>query len=56
MFVCDLVMSCDVTFFLYMYRAQTEGPKGQFAVEQLRIVEELPPCIFGKEYPHVFQV
>jgi len=57
--VCDLVMSRDVPFhvlFSACFHAQTEGPKGQFAVEQLRIVEVLPPNLFGKEFPHVFQV
>ena len=46
--------SCAI--FTACFHAQTEGPKGQFAVEQLRIVEVLPPNLFGKEFPHVFQV
>ena len=41
---------------LSFYLAQGDGPKGQFAVEQLRIVEILPPYTFGKDYTYLFQV
>lgn len=41
---------------LCLFLAQGDGPKGQFAVEQLRIVEVLPPYTFGKEYMYLFQV
>ena len=35
---------------------QGEGPKGQFAVEQIKVVESMEKDIFGKEYPYAFQV
>ena len=35
---------------------QAEGPKGQFAVEQIKIAAPLETNIFGKEYPFPFQV
>ena len=31
-----------------------DSPKGQFAVNQIRIIEQMPPSIFGKEYSHLF--
>lgn len=45
---------CGITLCFYL--AQGDGPKGQFAVEQLRIVEVLPPYTFGKDYMYLFQV
>ena len=41
---------------LCLFLVQGDGPKGQFAVEQLRIVEVLPPYTFGKDYTYLFQV
>jgi len=35
---------------------QNEGPRGQFAVEQIKIAEFMAKDIFGKEYPYSFQV
>ena len=45
---------CGITLCFYL--AQGDGPKGQFAVEQLRIVEVLPPYTFGKDHVYLFQV
>ena len=36
--------------------SQDDGPKGQFAVDRVRIVELLPPLTLGKDYPNIFQV
>lgn len=35
---------------------QNEGPKGQFAVEQIKVAEAMEKEIFGKEWPYSFQV
>ena len=35
---------------------QTEGPKGQFDVHQIRIVEAMATNMFGKDFSHAFQV
>ena len=47
--------SCSQHLFLGL-SPQDDGPKGQFAVDRVKIVELLQPHILGKEYPHVFQV
>jgi len=48
--------STSLDYYVPNPKKRAEGPKGQFAVEQLRIVEVLPPNLFGKEFPHVFQI
>ena len=35
---------------------QGDDPKGQFAVEQIKVVEAMEKDIFGREYPYAFQV
>ena len=36
--------------------SKAEGPKGQFDVQKIRIVEAMDLNMFGKEYSHAFQV
>lgn len=35
---------------------QLDGPKGQFAVEQIKVVEAMEKELFGREFPYTFQV
>ncbi len=55
MCVC-LLITCEKLHFHTVSGVQNEGPKGQFAVEQIKIAEIMAKDIFGKEYPYAFQV
>lgn len=35
---------------------QADGPKGQFAIDKMKIVEPMAESTFGKDYPYAIQV
>lgn len=37
-------------------KKRIDGPKGQFAVEQIKVAEAMEKDIFGKEFPYAFQI
>ena len=52
-YICVMLM---IVVDLISDLLQGEGPKGQFDVKQLRIVEPMEINLFGREYTYPFQV